>query len=134
MKRYALVLWLLLVFGCTPPLQLGPDFVKQSEYFAEAMRWKDFRTAARFLPSAEQEFFLEQFHRDKDLHMVDVRFEEVDLDPAAGSAQAVLLVEYYLLPSATVREWRWTQQWVRTDAPKSGGTVWQIETSPPAFP
>jgi hypothetical protein len=130
----SMLLLLLLVSACTRPIELGSDFVTMSEHFAEAMRWQDFPGASRFLGTAEREAFLDQFPRNKDLHMVEVSFEEVDLNQAEGRAEAVLLVEYYLLPSVTVREWRWPQQWRRMETSSGGGSMWMIQSPPPAFP
>ncbi|PLX87161.1 MAG: hypothetical protein C0619_15275 [Desulfuromonas sp.] len=130
----SILLLVLLMPACTRPIELGSDFIKLSDHFAEAMRWQDFHGAARLVVAAERDAFLDEFPSNKDLHMVEVGFEQVDLNQAEGVAGAVLLVEYYLLPSVTVREWRWSQQWRRMDTPSVGGSTWMIQAPPPAFP
>lgn len=121
-------------------LDFSPDFKEVSDLFVQAVRWQDFQGASKLIAADERDAFLEEFHRDKDLHMVDVQFERVDLNEEAGEAEAVLFVEYYLLPSPSLKEWRWTQQWRRAeiedpegkDEPKLG--PWQVASPPPAFP
>jgi hypothetical protein len=136
MTKLLLLLLLLapLVCACARPAALGPGFAELSGHFAQAVRWQDFQGAAKFVAEDQRETFLEQFPRNKDLHMVDVRYERIALDEAGGAAETVLFVEYYLLPSPALREWRWTQQWRRLDGEFPKGAPWQIQASPPAFP
>lgn len=136
MKRVLLLLLLLpvLVCACANSIELGPDFREMSEHFVKSVRWQDFQGASKFVVEDQRDAFLGQFHRNKDLHMVDVRFERVALDEEGGEAETLLFVEYYLLPSPAVREWRWNQQWRRLDGEFPNGDLWQIQTPPPAFP
>jgi hypothetical protein len=113
---------------------LGPGFDTLSGYFVQAVRWQDFQGASQFLVEDEREEFLEQFPRNKDLHMIDVRFERIELDEDVGEAETVLFVEYYMLPSPTVKEWRWTQQWQRLDSKYPEEDIWLIQAPPPVFP
>lgn len=133
-KFLSILLFLALVSGCASPVDMGPGFEKVSGHFAEAVRWKDFQGASRFLVADARDTFLAEFPRDKDLHMVDTRFERMSMDAETGFAEAVLVVEYYMLPSPTIKEWRWTQQWRRADADFPTGGLWQIQSPPPVFP
>lgn len=128
------LLFPILLCSCVPPVDLGPDFDELSSYFIQSVRWQDFQGASKFLSEDERDAFLKQFPRNKDLHMVDVIFERIDLDEELGEAETVMFVEYYMLPSATVKEWRWTQQWRRLEGEFPKGGLWQIESPPPAFP
>lgn len=118
----------------------APDFEEVSKLFVQAVRWQDFQGASKLITEDERDAFLEEFHRNKDLHMVDVQFERVDVDEEAGEAETVLLIEYYLLPSPTVKEWRWTQQWLRPkiEDPEGKGEPkpgpWQVASPAPSFP
>ena len=113
---------------------MGPGFNELSAHFVQAMRWKDFTGASKFVVEGERDAFLEQFPRNKDLHMVDARYERIALNEEAGEAESILNIEYYLLPSPTIREWRWTQQWSRIDGEFPTGSFWQIQSPPPEFP
>lgn len=131
----SMLLSLALLAGCASPVEMGQGFEKISAHFAEAVRWKDFQGASRFLDADAQTAFLEEFSpHGKDLQMVDTRFERIEMDAEAGTGETVLIVEYYLLPSVTVKEWRWTQQWRRLDGDFPSNGLWQIQTPPPTFP
>ena len=124
----------ILMCACTKPVELGPGFSELSGHFVQSVRWQDFQGASKFVSEDQRDAFLEQFPRNKDLHMVDVRFERVALDEGEGEAETILYVEYYMLPSPEVREWRWTQQWQRLGGEFPNAGLWQIQTPPPTFP
>jgi hypothetical protein len=120
--------------SCAKPVELASNFEKMSGHFVNAMRWQDFQGAAKFLVEDQREAFLQQFPRSKDLHVVDARFERIARNEEAGEAETVLFIEYYLLPSVTITEWSWTQQWQRMDGSFTQEDIWLIQTSPPVFP
>lgn len=130
----SILLLSVLLSACAKPVELGSSFGKMSNHFVESVRWQDFQGASKFMVEDERDAFLQQFPRNKDLHMVDVRFEQVALNEEAGEAETVLFLEYYLLPSVTVKEWRWTQQWQRTDGTFPQEAFWMIQAPPPTFP
>jgi len=136
MIRILLSLLMLLPFlcSCARTVDMGPGFSELSAHFVQAVRWQDFPGASKFITEDKRDAFLEQFPRNKDLHMVDARYERVALDEDAGAAETILYIEYYLLPSPTIKEWRWTQQWRRIDGKFPSGSLWLIQSSPPAFP
>lgn len=128
------LLFAVLLSACSKPVELSSNFNKMSSHFVKAMRWQDFQGAAKFLVEDQREAFLQQFPRNKDLHMVDARFERIARNEETGEAETILFVEYYLLPSATITEWRWTQQWQRMDGSFAQEDLWLIQTPPPSFP
>lgn len=131
----SVLLLLILMSGCSkPPVDLGPDFKKFSKDFVRSFRWGDFNGASKFLVEEERDAFLNQFPRNKDLHIIDMYYEKVDLNEDLGEAETVLFFEFYMLPSNTVEEWRWTQQWQRIEGEFPGGGIWLIQTPPPDFP
>jgi len=125
---------ILLLGACTKIAEQSSDFGKISNHFVESVRWKDFQGAAKFLEEDQREAFLQQFPRNKDLHMVDARFEQVEVNEETGEAETVLFVEYYMLPSVTIKEWRWTQQWQRLSGKFPQEGFWLIQDAPPDFP
>ena len=132
--RLILASIVLLLSACVGPLDQGPGLERASRGFSEAMRWQDFHGAARFLESAQQEAFFEQFAENSDLHVVDSWFRTIEVDQAAGTAEAEYLLKYYLLPSNRVRTWSWSQEWrlIRGKMTKPG--IWMITAAPPPFP
>lgn len=128
------LLFAVLLCSCAKSIDMGPGFKELSTHFAQAVRWQDFPGAAKFIAEEERDAFLKQFPRNKDLHMTDVRYERVAVDEETGEAETILFVEYYMLPSVTIKEWRWTQKWARIDAEFPKGGFWQIESPAPDFP
>ncbi len=101
--------------------------------FAERLRWKDLREASAFLDQAQREDFLARFGEGDDLRMVEVRVERVDLREEE-KATVYLLVEYYRLPSPTVRKLKIDQEWeYRRSRPNLPGT-WVAVSPFPAIP
>ncbi len=131
-----LLLPLLLLTACLSSLttmDTGPGIDKISTDFSESMRWSDFTTAAGYLDSDAREVFLEQFVADDDLRIVDSSFLSIRASKE-GDTSAVYILEYYRLPSGTVKKWRWEQQWQLVAGDVSTGGVWLIQNPPPPLP
>ncbi len=138
MKRLLIIMLFLLLAltGCAGTEKYNPttDFVLTTNNFCEALRWKDFFGASRYVVPAAQEEFLAQFEEDPDLFVVDSRVKKIDLEKKENGAEVVYEMEYYHLPSSRVRTWTWTQEWIliREKTLKQG--VWLIEKAPPEVP
>jgi hypothetical protein len=135
--RQRSMLFLLLGFflsACLGATDMGTPLPQTSDGFSESMRWSDYQTAGIYLTPEARELFLEQFVEDEDLHVVGSRVVKVDLNEAEGRAEVVYQMDYYRLPSGSIKKWRWTQHWVyvREKMTKSG--VWLIENGPPKLP
>jgi hypothetical protein len=124
----------LLLTSCLGAADVGTPLSVTSSGFSESMRWSDYQTAGIYMQAQARELFLEQFVEDEDLHIVDSSAVKVDLHEQEGWAEVVYQLDYYRLPSSTIKKWRWTQRWVyvREKATKPG--VWLIENGPPALP
>ncbi|PLX88900.1 MAG: hypothetical protein C0618_03145 [Desulfuromonas sp.] len=132
--RLAILLTLVLLTGCLPTGAYTSDFKKNGDLFVAAMRWKDVQTAALFVAPEQRNALLEAFAANDDLNIVDVQFEQFAPGDEKGRAETVLVMEYYLLPSATVKKWRWQQQWQQLDSETKQQKPWQIVNAPPPFP
>lgn len=102
--------------------------------FAKRLRWKDFQGAARHLAEEHREPFLAQFSGLDDLNIVDVSYDAVEHRPEDGGAEAWLSLEYYLLPSATVKKLRLHQEWACLGGDSLYPGSWQITSVFPPFP
>lgn len=128
-----LMLCSLLLGACAGVLDGSAELPKTGDAFSESMRWKDFQTASLYLQPEAKAEFLEQFVEDDDLHIVSSRI--VRAGPIQdGRAEVEYQMEYYRLPSGSLKKWRWVQQWSleREKLTKSG--AWLIENSPPPLP
>ena len=113
--------------ACLSSMDTSPGIDKISSDFSESMRWSDFATAAGYLASDAREEFLVQFTADDDLRIVDSSFSDIKASKE-GESTAMYILEYYRLPSGSVKKWRWEQQWELT------GSVWLIQNPPPPLP
>lgn len=102
--------------------------------FAQRLRWKDFQGAARHLAEEHREAFLAQFSGLDDLNIVDVSYDAVEPRQEVGEAEAWLVLEYYLLPSATVKKLRLHQEWAYLGGDRLHSGRWQVTSVFPTFP
>jgi hypothetical protein len=107
------------------------DLATRSSDFSEAMRWKDFNGASRFISATVKDQFIEKFIEDDSLHVVDSSINKVDIDVDQEHADVEYVMEYYHLPSSRVLKWTWNQQWILT---KGKENTWQIDNAPPKLP
>jgi len=124
----------LLLVSCSVVVRPGKKLEEVARDYAQRLRWMDFVAASRYLDESYRQDFLQQFQALKGLHMVDVRIESIDYRPEKNGAETSLVLEYYQLPSATVRSYRLHQQWSYEGGDRYHFGTWQIATPFPAFP
>ena len=131
--RVVLLVLLLLTGGCFQTPQMGPDLPELTDDFCEAMRWKDFTSAAGYMTPEVRDDFTQKFIDDKDLYIVGSKIRNVTLHVDEQWAEALYILEYYRLPSSRIKEWRWSQRWeVVGDGGVTHADIWQIsEVAPP---
>ncbi len=138
MRRFLLLLLFvacLLLSGCAALTGGETAYLPQiADRFTEAMRWKDWHGAVKFMEPEQRAVFLAQFKEDPDLHIVDSQIRNIQPGDEEGSAEVVYLLEYYRLPSARIEGWTWTQQWRRQPGRFAAETVWLISNPPPPLP
>lgn len=131
--RIVLLVVLLVSGGCFKTPQFGPELPEVTDEFCEAMRWKDFTTAAGYMTTEVRDDFTRKFTEDKDLYVVGSKIRHVTMHVEENWAEADYVLEYYRLPSSRIKEWHWSQHWRLTEngeIAKAGG--WKIsETAPP---
>ncbi len=133
--RIVLLMLLLLPMGCFQTSKISSDLPELTDKFCEAMRWKDFSTAAGYMTATVQDDFNQKFIDDKDLYVVGSKIRHVTLHVEEHWAEALYVLEYYRLPSSRIKEWHWRQRW---EAPKeegaSSGDGWKITEPAPPVP
>lgn len=128
---------LLMLGGCsltdkvvTPENQ----FVRVQDDFMQRLRWKDYQGAARHFSEENREAFLQQFRRADDLNVTDVRLVSLEYQAQEQQMQTEIEIEYFLLPSATVKTFRVEQQWHYFHDSQSATGEWRITSLFPEFP
>ncbi len=122
-----LLLTLVLLAACAPP-KMAPQaqFEITRRDFAERLRWGDFAGAARHLAPPQREDFQRRFADSPDLHITDVRLESAEAGDGGRQVVTWSTIEYYLLPSTTVKTFRFRQEWEYSgDGRFNRATGWQ---------
>jgi hypothetical protein len=102
--------------------------------FMNALRWKQYKVAADFMLPENRKDFLTTFNKLKDIHITDVRLLDLQETAQGRRFEASVEMDYYLLPSVSVKTFNFDQTWVYfagEDSPQSG---FRIITSFPDFP
>lgn len=115
-----------------PPAQQGEEAL---DAFVLAMRLGEFPAAAQHLAPEHRQDFLEQFAAlAKDLHIVDVRITQMTVSAEGRRVDVTQEMDYYLLPSVTVRTFRYDQTWSYFDESSQRSARYRIITPFPRFP
>lgn len=103
--------------------------------FVQAMRLGEFKVASTYLVREHREPFLGQFKAlEKDLSIVDVRVEEMTVLEPGDRVEVQLEFDYFLLPSVTVRTFRFDHTWALFEPGGNQVSGFLIETPFPSFP
>jgi len=136
MAVVALVAGLLLA-GCATPAMWGPDdrekLVKASNDYNSLLRWRDPDTACvTFNEEVVREKCLESALTLKDVYITDIRTRDIDFRINGVDATVHAEIEYYRLPSTTVRKIQDSQNWSYIGPQDK--RVWFIKSPFPDFP
>jgi len=102
--------------------------------FINAMRWKRFGVAAGLMKTEYREDFMATFTPLKDLHLFYVKNVNTK-DAADGrSFEMSVEMEYYLLPSVTVKTFNFDQTWEYFDGDDPALQGFLVVTPFPEFP
>jgi hypothetical protein len=119
------------------PVSPPPVSGKQSalDDFMYALRWQRYEEAAAFFTGAHRRAFLDQFDAlSKDLTVTDVRMKRIQQGDGGRSAEAVLEMDYQLLPSASLKTLRIDQTWLYVESGDAKQSGFMITTPFPKFP
>jgi hypothetical protein len=133
-KGLAILVAAFLLLSCGMMVRPGQEFETVSRDYVQRLRWMDFAGASRHQSGESREAFMQRFGELGDLHIVDARLESVDLREEAGRADTSIVLEYYLLPSATVKQFRLEQEWAYLGGDRYRPGVWRIVSPFSGFP
>lgn len=135
LNRWSVVLLMgLLLVGCGLAARPQQEFQPVLKDYVERLRWRDYQQVAAYLPEAEREDFLQRFSALDDLHIVDVQLESADFGEAGRQVHTTLTLEYYLIPSITVKKIRLRQEWQYQGGDRYHPGTWKLAGPFPPFP
>ena len=102
--------------------------------FMNALRWKQYKVAAEFMLPENRKDFLATFNKLKDIHITDVRLLDLQETAEGRRFETSIEMDYYLLPSVSVKTFSFDQDWVYFAGDDTQQTGFRIITSFPDFP
>ncbi|RME41520.1 MAG: hypothetical protein D6794_00465 [Deltaproteobacteria bacterium] len=131
-RTFSFLLLCLLLAGCafysslTEPEKQRRAFELVTDHFTQRLRWQDYAAAAESVEAGLRQSFLDRFSKDTDLKITDVRQEGLVLDETGIRAEGELVIEYYRLPSLTVKTVRLPVVWRFFGADSESPVGWKI--------
>lgn len=103
--------------------------------FIYALRWQRYPEAAGFFTDEYRRNFLDRIEKiEKDLTITDVRLQRLDIMDDGRRAVVRLEMDYFLLPSATLKTLRIDQTWIYFKSGEAGRNGFLITTPFPKIP
>lgn len=133
-RRFAVFFTTLILVGCGLAAKPEKEFQPVFKDYAERLRWRDYQQVAAYLPEDARQEFIQRFSGLDDLHIVDVRLEPIDFSDEGRRALTTLAIEYYLLPSITVKKSRLSQEWSYQGGDRYHPGSWSLVGPFPPFP
>lgn len=134
--RFALILFsaaLLLSAGCSAKPSSLSSLSKVADNFSKRLRWQDFSVASAYVAAAERDAFLGAWQGEKDLRVVASRVDAVKLiDPQTATVS--MTIDYYLLPSNTIRQIASQQEWRYREGEGFEIGSWELVSGMPMLP
>jgi hypothetical protein len=129
-------LWLVVLglVGCATVVRPVELFSLSNEDFVKRLRWLDYQGMAQHLVEGDRGEFLDRFADNEDFRVVDLETERIDFQSDGRQAVVWYVLEYYLLPSATVKKERFRLVWEFREEHKLFPGVWLITTEFPQLP
>lgn len=129
-------IFVLLLNGCGVVVRPTEEFIAVSDDYLQRLRWQDYNGVAKHLVASERDAFLDQWTGLDDLRMTDANLDSMEFRAEGRQAQTRVSLEYYLLPSTTVKRLRLNQSWEYQGGDRTHPGQWQITTPfpPPPVP
>ncbi|MCK4508952.1 MAG: hypothetical protein KAU27_10435 [Desulfuromonadales bacterium] len=102
--------------------------------FMNAMRWKQFDVAGSLMVPEHRKHFMKTFAALKDIHIIDVKLTYLLSSEENKRFETTVEMDYYLLPSVTIKTFNFDQTWLYFDEDDSTPEGFFISTPFPDFP
>ena len=110
------------------------DLGKKNDDFMLRVRWLDFPGAALYFNDELGKEFVTRFSEADDLKITAFTMSRVDVDVPQEKVTIHYLLEYYMLPSASVKKKRFSLTWEQMPASVAGEELWRITEPFPEIP
>ena len=125
----------LLLAACSSHVQPTAALGEMSRNdFMAAMRWKNFKAAASHMQPEYRQAFMKTFTSLKDIDITDVRLADLQIYEEGLRFETTVEMEYYLLPSVTVKTFSFDQTWLFYAGDDPAHQGFYIATPFPDFP
>ncbi|AJF05529.1 hypothetical protein GSUB_01590 [Geoalkalibacter subterraneus] len=130
-----LLLATLILSACQSTLTPQKDLHSTLGRFAQALRWGDHGAVASYFVDAEEgRAFIERQRDRGQINVTEVRIVDIVPSDEGLRAEVTLEIEYYELPSASLRRFDTVQHWKAAGIDNTGQGRWLLETPFPPFP
>ena len=103
--------------------------------FTNAMRWKQFDVAGSLMLPEHRKHFMKTFMPlTKEIHIIDVRLTYLQSSEENHRFEMTVEMDYYLLPSVTIKTFSFDQTWLYFDGEGSTPEGFFVTTPFPDFP
>lgn len=132
----------LMLFGCllmtacayTQEIGMREDFEKQMKDYNRMLRWQEMENAGMLymVPELRDSFMKEaESLRKRGVTITDYKIITSECTPEKNKANAVVLFEYYTLPSNRIKSLTYFQDWFYSNALEGKG--WKLKSRLPPF-
>jgi len=125
-SRMMLVFMLVLVSACAMLPTHKDDLNKKNDDFMLRVRWLDFPGAALHFEGEDRQEFIEQFEDVEDLKVTHFTMARIDVDVPEEKVTIHYRLEYYVLPSATIKKKRFSLTWEQQASGMPNSAYWRI--------
>ncbi len=138
-KRLCCLVLILMLAACAVQQKLEFNQVTDlgeasRDDFMKSLRWKRFKIAASLITPEHRQDFMTTFGPLRDINITDVRLAHLQPDADGRRFETTIEMDYYLLPSVTVKTFSFDQTWVYSDGDGSTPKGFFITTPFPEFP
>jgi hypothetical protein len=116
--------------GCSS-YAIHDQFDRSLDAYNEAIRWLQWGTVSLYTENSIREESDARAAAAKDVRMIDYRIVNKTYDAEKGEATVAVDIDYYKVPSLTVRTVRYTEKWVYLD--ENGTKRWRLTSLLPEF-
>lgn len=132
-RGFLLVVMLAQLASCAQPVGTVEDLASGGRDFLQRVRWKDYQGASAYLLPELRQGFVGRLAAEEQLHVTDVRLEPVE-NSSPGQASTWAVMEYYRLPSLSVRKFRFQLDWTYVGGGPLQPGSWLLSAPFPTIP
>lgn len=126
--------FLLGLCACTTIMNPGGDWPAIGKEFLRQLRWGEYAAAEAFFADEQQPSLRAQTETRERLQIVEVKLDSWTLRDEDHKAETVMTLDYYRLPTATIRHATVRLQWAYLEESTEQPGGWRIVSPFPPLP